>query len=128
MNSAELIEKLKAVLTDIDWNLDQFTDLHEISPEIIEKYVNDTRFPSSKEEFANDEKVIAAVGKIKRVQAERVGCDFDQMEYVFHFTDHDIYLAIAGSYNSWSGVEFYDKNWYEVKPRQITTTIYERQK
>lgn len=48
----------------------------------------------------------------------------EHVERVWHFPKHDIYLEATASYYSFDGISGWGE-FYEVKPRQVMTTVYE---
>lgn len=46
----------------------------------------------------------------------------DTQRTVVHFTDHDVYVAVDGYYDSWSGGNFDDAEPYQVCPVEKTYT------
>lgn len=125
MEAKELIEKLSDTIKEYG-GVDRFLGFDELNQSKLEEWKNHSSYPISAEEAAKTQKVLDTVGPFKKVNEERTGSDMDLMEYVFHFTDSNIYLRTYGSYDSWNGVSFYGElSWQQVKPRQIMTTIYE---
>lgn len=48
----------------------------------------------------------------------------ESVERVWHFPKHDIYLKATAYYYSYDGISGWS-DLYEVKPRQVMTTVYE---
>src|SRR6476661_2579851 len=44
---------------------------------------------------------------------------------VVHFIDHDIYMKLVACYDSYESLQHYENWGKEVKPKEITATIYE---
>ena len=125
MNAKELADKLESVIKELGWKPNNFAEYYELSQKTIEDCFNDKKYPMTREELAKDQKLVDTLGAFRKVQEERTGSDYDEMEYIFHFTDHNIYLAISASYSSWDSPTFYTDVWHEVRPRQSTVTHYE---
>lgn len=72
------------------------------------------------------EKFIQEFGETECVCNERSSDgDHDQQLLVIHFKKDNLYLQITGSYNSNDGATFDYPGYHEVKPKQITTTVWE---
>lgn len=56
-------------------------------------------------------------------EAKRDLFDTDSVETIIHFTEHDVYLALTGYYDSWNGSEM-DEGPFEVKPEEVKVTTY----
>jgi hypothetical protein len=69
----------------------------------------------------------STLGSCEEVYSERVGPDLDTIKTVFHFKDHNIFLANEASYSSYEGNE-YENEWYEVFPVEVKITEYHRVK
>ncbi len=111
MKADELIEKLNGILRSED-DEDDWVERAEIG------YGN---FPSEIES-----KITKALGKWECVlQADRPFGEEDTQRTVFHFKKHNIYLAYDGYYDSWSGGNWDDAHFYEVKPVEKTYTDWE---
>ncbi len=59
------------------------------------------------------------------ITAERPFDEHDAQRSVFHFKDHNVYLSFDGYYDSWSGGNWDDAEFYEVKPVERTYTDWE---
>jgi hypothetical protein len=73
----------------------------------------------------DDEKEIKEkCGDFKYIrEAKREVFSTDSIETIIHFTEHDVYLAYSGYYDSWNGSEL-DNGPFEVKPEVVEVTIY----
>lgn len=79
------------------------------------------------DEFYTDKPIESPAGKVKLVASEGGYDEGSNVVRVYHFTDHDIYLKLTGSYTSYEGYEFYDEwnSFTEVKPKKVEVIIYE---
>ena len=57
--------------------------------------------------------------------ADRPFGEEDTQRTVLFFKEHNVYLAFDGYYDSWSGGNWDDANFYEVKPVEKTYTDWE---
>lgn len=64
-------------------------------------------------------------GEVKQVYSQGGEGKGENWERVYHFIDHNVYLSMCGYYQSYNGVEFYDYEPTEVKPKQKIITVYE---
>jgi hypothetical protein len=68
------------------------------------------------------------LGPIEEVASKGGEGEGEEWYVVYHFPKHNIYLKCDGFYQSYNGTEFYD-GWddcFEVKPKEITVTVYEK--
>lgn len=72
------------------------------------------------------EAVEAELGKWEEVPAGSRGGEDEGSSYrrVFHFVDHDVYVAVTGYYTSYDGTE-YDDDFTEVRPVVKEVTVFE---
>lgn len=100
MNSSEILLKLRS------W------DAEEIADGYFSK--------------ADKERLIEEFGKYQIV-AKKGGED-EGTEYwkVYYFEEHDVYIKVNGYYSSYEGVS--DIEMFEVFPKEVTITIYQKNK
>lgn len=65
-----------------------------------------------------------ALGEFKCIHHGRPPHGHDEMLIVYHFSVHDVYLAISGYYDSWSGTDWSDANLEVVVPEERKYTVY----
>jgi hypothetical protein len=117
MKADELIETLNEILKPGLYGLEVDEDEDEISSSDI-GYGN---IPSEVKS-----KITKKLGKWEYVlEADRPFGEEDTQRTVLHFKKHDIYVAYDGYYCSWSGGNFDDAHFYEVKPVEKTYTDWE---
>lgn len=93
--------------------------------ELFSEY-NDKRYPVSKDyenyrtEFGEYPVYIGDFAKTEPVLSER-----DDEYWVVVFKIGDQYFRFLGDYDSWNGTEWYGSTVEEVRPRQITKTVYD---
>ena len=74
----------------------------------------------------------------EKLSNELGGCDIvcwdsrqvqneDIAEHVLHFKGPDVYIAMHGYYNSWSGTQW-ENEMFEVFPEEYKRTIYKKKK
>ncbi len=111
MNGAEIIEKLKEILRPEgeydDWTPYKDVGHNDMSDEITEEL---------DAAFGNYEYVLTA---------DRPFGEEDTQRTVIYFSHHDVYLALDGYYDSWSGGNWDDADFYEVKPVEKTYTDWD---
>lgn len=81
----------------------------------------------SNREFAYadwEEEFDAFVGQHKRVSRWGGEGEGENIGYVYHFSEHDVYLRIDGYYQSHYGSEW-DNAPYEVRPKEKIIIVYE---
>jgi len=122
MNSKEFIAKLERAISELGGN-SEFMQYYGLNQEDIEASFNHPNYPRTREDLAPDQALVDALGSFKQVLRERCGSDMDVMRYVYHFSDHGIFLAMDAYYSSWDSPSF-DNDWYEVRPVEVTKTEY----
>lgn len=50
-------------------------------------------------------------------------CTDEEVNYVLHFTEHDVFVKINGYYISHMGIDFHDNCYSEVRPYYDNNTI-----
>ncbi len=75
--------------------------------------------------FTTEDGQEIALGPFKEVYREREGSDKDQAVCVIYSEKHDVYIGVDGYYSSNDG-STYDNGPYEVRPKEVTVTIYEQ--
>ena len=83
----------------------------------------------SKEEFAYDDYDVDLkqyFGEFEEIEHEGGEGEGEKYHIVWYFKDHDLYIRLDGYYTSYNGTDFDDYEFYEVRPKQVTITVYEK--
>ena len=78
------------------------------------------------DELETDEDVVNFLTVLGLNKYENKGGRYDTSEFwnVVYFPDHDVYLKIIGEFDSYGQYEHSYDDIVEVKPKQVTQTIY----
>lgn len=68
--------------------------------------------------------VSLGLGKVIEVEQKGGEGQGDEWYSVKHFVDHDVYIKTEGYYSSYNGTDFYEGYGHEVRPQEITITVY----
>lgn len=73
-----------------------------------------------------DKEILEQIGSYRTVSHRTGDNDYYVHILVYYFEKHNLYLQLKGYFNSYEAMVDYDEaNWVEVKPKEITTIIYE---
>jgi hypothetical protein len=121
MNSKDLIKKINETLTSLKVTVPIF--YLNFGYEGLSKKIKDPYKGKTKAKLA--EALLSSCGPFSVENSERLGSDFDLEQTVFHFKDHDVYLALYGSYSSYDSTDYSHAEFVEVKPREQTIIVYD---
>lgn len=84
-------------------------------------------FGISKDDFAygDMENTLPEIGEWKLAYQKGGEGEGDSYQVVNYFPDHDVYISLYGYYASYSGTDFDDYEYEEVRPQQKVITVYE---
>lgn len=98
----------------------------ELDGEFFEKY--DRYLDEDETDLINteekEEKYLKKLG-LQNYEDKGGRCDTSQFWNVVYFPDYDVYIKISGWYDSYGNYEHGYNKIEEVKPKQVTTTIYQ---
>lgn len=76
----------------------------------------------------NMDKVLPLIGRWIQVEQKGGYDEGSHWESIMYFPDHDLYLKTIGYYSSYDGLEVdnsYHSSVTQVKPKEVTITVYE---
>jgi hypothetical protein len=111
---------------------------HAVTPEML-AHVGDRYFWFDDEDAGTDEAYeavkadgfkkydafIADVGPVATVARKGGTGQGEEWYSVAYFEEHDVYIKVDAFYTSYSGADFDDAEFKEVRPQQKTITVYE---
>jgi hypothetical protein len=95
----------------------------KVTPQLLDQDFDDW----ADEDIPEDLKaqVIERVGEIKEIYDASEGGEDSGSHYrrVYHFVDHDVYVGVAGYYQSYDGTE-YNEKFYDLTPSEKTIVVF----